>query len=170
VGFHIVARRPDWLEWLIVQNTNAYEVGFTPIRDGLRSAYWKSRNGEVEKYLEGFFEAATIRQIYRRGHRKPAESAFPHRIQLDLFYDFQTNLHLYPHWQAFLRRNQPKTIIFWGQNNIFFTREGGESYLKDVPRWEMRRLNSGHFAIEDSLQYIAEAMVNFYRRACPVAV
>ena len=184
VGFRIVTRRPDWLEWLIVQNTNAYEVGFTPIWDGLRSAYWKSRNREVEKSLEGFFEAATIRQIYRRGHRKPElispdnwnmdayflNRAGAHRIQLDLFYDYQTNVQLYPHWQAFLRRNQLKTIIFWGQNDIFFTREGGESYLKDLPRAEMHRLNSGHFAVDDSLQYIAEAMVNFYRRACPVAV
>lgn len=34
----------------------------------------------------------------------------------------------------------------------------------------MNRLNSGRFAVEDSLQYIADAMVGFYRRACPVAV
>jgi pimeloyl-ACP methyl ester carboxylesterase len=43
VGFRIVTRRQDWLEWLIIQNTNAYEVGFTPVWDGLRGAYWKSR-------------------------------------------------------------------------------------------------------------------------------
>lgn len=39
VGFRIVTRRQDWLEWLIIQNTNAYEVGFTPVWDGLRGAY-----------------------------------------------------------------------------------------------------------------------------------
>ena len=43
VGFRIVTGRPDWLEWLIIQNTNAYEVGFTAVWDGLRGAYWKSR-------------------------------------------------------------------------------------------------------------------------------
>ena len=31
VGFRIVSRNPNWLEWLILQNTNAYEAGFTPI-------------------------------------------------------------------------------------------------------------------------------------------
>ena len=41
VGFRIVRRHPDWLEWLIIQNTNAYEVGFTAAWDGLRGAYWK---------------------------------------------------------------------------------------------------------------------------------
>ena len=29
VGFRIVGRHPEWLEWLIIQNTNAYETGFT---------------------------------------------------------------------------------------------------------------------------------------------
>ena len=43
VGFRIVTRNPDWLEWLIIQNTNAYEVGFTPVWDGLRNAYWKKQ-------------------------------------------------------------------------------------------------------------------------------
>jgi pimeloyl-ACP methyl ester carboxylesterase len=86
------------------------------------------------------------------------------RIQLDFFYDYRTNVPLYATWQGFLRARQPKTIIFWGQDDIFFTREGGESFLKDLPRAEMHRLNSGHFAVEDSLDYIAEQMVAFYDR------
>ena len=32
---------PDWLEWLIIQNTNAFEIGFTAAWEGLRGAYWK---------------------------------------------------------------------------------------------------------------------------------
>ena len=77
-------------------------------------------------------------------------------VQLDFFYDYRTNVLLYPQWQTFLRERQPKTIIFWGQDDIFFTREGGESYLKDLkdlPSAEMHRLNSGHFAVEDLLAH-----------------
>src|ERR1700748_3554070 len=37
VGFRIVGKHPEWLEWLIIQNTNAYEVGFTAAWDELRS-------------------------------------------------------------------------------------------------------------------------------------
>jgi pimeloyl-ACP methyl ester carboxylesterase len=66
-------------------------------------------------------------------------------------------------WQALLRQEQPKTIIFWGQHDIFFTPEGGESYLRDLPNAEMHRLDSGHFAVEDSLSYIVEKMTAFYR-------
>jgi len=81
---------------------------------------------------------------------------------LDLFYDYRTNVDLYPAWQKFLRERQPKTLIFWGQNDIFFTREGGEAYLQDLPDAEMHRLDSGHFAIEDSLDEIAGNMRRFY--------
>ena len=30
IGFRIVGRHPQALDWLIVQNSNAYEIGFTP--------------------------------------------------------------------------------------------------------------------------------------------
>jgi pimeloyl-ACP methyl ester carboxylesterase len=86
------------------------------------------------------------------------------RVQLDYFYDYRTNVELYPKWQAFLSKHQPKTIIFWGQGDIFFTPEGGEAYLKDLPHAEMHRLNSGHFAVEDCLSLIVEKMIAFYER------
>jgi pimeloyl-ACP methyl ester carboxylesterase len=178
VGFRILTRRPEWLEWLIIQNTNAYEVGFTAVWDGLRGAYWKHKSPATEKPLEAFLQPDTVKAIYLHGHPTP-ERISPdnwnmdvsfldrpnaRRIQLDFFYDYRTNVPLYATWQGFLRARQPKTIIFWGQDDIFFTREGGESFLKDLPRAEMHRLNSGHFAVEDSLDYIAEQMVAFYDR------
>jgi pimeloyl-ACP methyl ester carboxylesterase len=83
-------------------------------------------------------------------------------MNLDLFYDYRTNVPLYPEWQAFLRARQPETIIFWGQDDVFFTKEGGEAYLKDLPHAEMHRLVGGHFAVEDNLDYIADHMRRFY--------
>ncbi|HMF41151.1 MAG TPA: alpha/beta hydrolase, partial [Polyangia bacterium] len=70
----------------------------------------------------------------------------------------------YGEWQAFLEKRQPKTIVFWGQDDLFFTREGGEAYLRDLPRAEMHRLDSGHFATEDCGPAIAEKMIAFYAR------
>ena len=176
VGFRIVTRRQDWLEWLIVQNSNAYEVGFTSVWDGFRGALWKNRTTETERPLAAFLELDAIKSIYLHGHRKPElispdnwnmdfrfmERPNARRIQLDLFYDYRTNVALYPKWQAFLRDRQPNTLIFWGQQDVFFTREGGEAYLKDLPKAEMHRLDSGHFAVEDSLDYIVSKIHRFY--------
>jgi pimeloyl-ACP methyl ester carboxylesterase len=178
VGFRILARHPEWLEWLIIQNTNAYEIGFTGAWDGLRGAYWKSRDPEAEKALYPFLELDTIKAIYTHGHTNPElispdnwnmdlhllERPQARRVQLDFFYDYRTNVALYPQWQTFLRERQPKTIIFWGQDDIFFTREGGEAYLEDLPDAEMHRLESGHFAVEDSLSFISAKMIDFYDR------
>ena len=86
------------------------------------------------------------------------------QIQLDLFYDYRTNVGRYAEWQDFLKKRQPKTIIFWGQDDLFFTREGGEAYLRDLPRAEMHRLDSGHFAVEDHASQIAEKMISFHAR------
>jgi len=176
VAFRILSRQRDWLEWLIIQNTNAYEVGFTAAWDGLRGAYWKDRDPETEKAIAAFLEPGTVKTVYTHGHRRP-ELISPdnwnmdlhflarpnaRQVQLDFFYDYRTNVQLYPKWQALLRDRQPRTIIFWGQNDIFFTREGGEAYLKDLPKAEIHRLDSGHFAIEDCLSEISDKMISFF--------
>ena len=65
-------------------------------------------------------------------------------------------------WQQSLRERQPLTLIFWGQGDIFFTPAGGEAYLRDLPDAELVRLDSGHFAVEDNLDRIAEGITMFY--------
>ena len=176
VGFRIIGRHPEVLDWLVIQNTNAYEVGFTDAWEGLRNALWKNRNAESEGAVAGLLELATIQAVYLHGHKRPElispdnwnmdfrfmERPNARHVQMDLFYDYRTNVTLYPQWQKFLREKQPKTLIFWGQDDIFFTREGGEAYLADLPKAEMNRLNSGHFAVEDSLEEIATKMRRFY--------
>jgi pimeloyl-ACP methyl ester carboxylesterase len=176
VGFRIISLHPDWLEWLIIQNSNAYEVGFTSAWDGLRNSLWKNRTSETEKPLYGFMQLDVIKQVYLHGHKNPElispdnwdvdyrfmERPNARRLQMDLFYDYRTNVALYPKWQKFLREHQPKTLILWGQNDIFFTPEGGEAYLKDIPDAEIHRLNSGHFALEDCLEEIVKNMQRFY--------
>ncbi|MBV9938764.1 MAG: alpha/beta hydrolase [Acidobacteriaceae bacterium] len=180
VGFRIVTKTPETLEWLIIQNTNAYEVGFTPAWAGLRDALWHNRTPENEEAVAGLLAYDTVKTVYLHGAKIP-ELISPdnwnsdffttinkpngRQIQLDLFYDYRTNVTLYAKWQAFLKEHQPKTIIFWGQDDIFFTREGGEAYLEVLPKAEMHRLESGHFAVEDCLEYISEHMHNFYHQS-----
>jgi len=176
VGFRIVTRNQNALEWLIIQNSNAYEVGFTAAWDGLRGALWKKRTPETEAPLHSFFTPETIKAIYLHGAEQPelispdnweSDASFMQRqhavrLNLDLFYDYHTNVPLYPSWQRLLRERQPQTLIFWGQSDIFFTPEGGEAYLADLPDAEMHRLAAGHFAVEDHLDYIATHMKRFH--------
>ena len=49
-----------------------------------------------------------------------------------------------------------------GDGQADLTVHGGEAYLKDVPKAEMHRLDSGHFAVEDCLEQIATNIHRFY--------
>jgi pimeloyl-ACP methyl ester carboxylesterase len=160
----------------VIQNANTYEEGFTEVWDGIRHALWANRSPETEAPLEAFLQPDTVESIYTTGHPDPTKIspdnwnmdlfflARPnaHRVQLDLFYDYRTNVELYPAWQAFLREKRPRTLIFWGQGDIFFTPEGGEAYLRGLPEAELVRLDSGHFAVEDCLPQISEGITRFY--------
>ena len=176
IGNRIVGRHPEWLEWQVVQNSNAYEEGFTDAWDGIRFALWQERNAETEGALAPFLEIDGLKLIYTSGHPDPEkispdnwnmdfrflERRNARKVQLDLLEDYKTNPPLYETWQAFMREHRPPTIIFWGQGDIFFTPEGGEAYLRDLPDAEMHRLDSGHFAVEDSLEEIASGIKTFY--------
>lgn len=183
VGNRIVARHPEWLEWQVIQNSNAYEVGFTAAWDAIRHALWLDRTPETEAPLLPFLDLDGVRLVYTHGHRRPdlispdnwnmdvhfLERPNAKRVQLDLFYDYRTNVDLYPAWQAFLRARRPETLILWGQGDIFFTPEGGEAYLRDLPDAELVRLDTGHFAVEDKLDEIVEAIVRFHaQRVMPM--
>jgi pimeloyl-ACP methyl ester carboxylesterase len=176
VGNRIIGRHPEWLEWLIVQNSNTYEEGFTEVWDAFRHALWQNRSPETEAPLEPFLERDGVMQIYVYGHKDPERISpdnwnmdlhflarpHAHRVQLDLFYDYRKNIELYSEWQAFLREHQPPTLILWGENDIIFTPEGGRTYLRDLPDAELHMLDSGHFAVEDHLDMIADHIKRFY--------
>lgn len=177
IGNRILARHPDWLEWLIVQNANLYEEGFTSLWDGIRHVLWTNKSPEIEARLDAFLGPEAVTRMYRHGHRDSARISpdawnmdlfflarpHAHRVQLDLFYDYRTNVALYPTWQAFLREHQPPTLVLWGQNDLFFTPEGATAYRRDLPDAEIRLLDSGHFVLEDHLDEVVAWMQHFYR-------
>ena len=176
IGNRIVARHPEWLEWQVIQNSNAYEEGFTAAWDGIRHALWVDRSPQTEAPLAPFLELEGVKLVYTHGHRNPEqispdnwnmdvhflERPGARKVQLDLLYDYRTNVELYPQWQASLRERRPKTLILWGENDIFFTPEGGRAYLRDLPDAELHMLDSGHFAVEDSLDEIVAQIKRFH--------
>lgn len=176
VGFRLFEAAPERVEWLTIQNTNAYEAGLSTAWEPFR-ALWANRSPETEKPLAGILTLDPIRDLfYLAGSRHPerispdawaSDVAFlaePHalRINLDLFYDYRNNVARYSAWHALFRKHQPKTLIFWGQGDPFFTPAGGESYLKDLPAAVLHRLDAGHFATEDHLDFIAGEMRRFH--------
>lgn len=71
VGFRIIGRNPQALDWLIIQNTNAYESGFTPAWDAFRKALWVNRSAETEAPLGASNTHDGIKGVYPARRRSP---------------------------------------------------------------------------------------------------
>ncbi|TWU61686.1 Haloalkane dehalogenase [Crateriforma conspicua] len=177
VGFRLAVRHPDRVQSLVIQNGNAYEEGLGTFWDPLR-AYWKDRNGKTAEPLKEFLKLDGTRWQYTHGVRdvskispdnwrvdqplldRPGNQA----IQLQLFYDYGSNPKRYPAWQAYLRKHQPPTLIVWGKNDEIFPASGATPYQRDLPDAELHLLDTGHFALEDRGERIAQLMRDFLTR------
>lgn len=72
-------------------------------------------------------------------------------VQLALYYDYRTNVALYPAWQAYFRQYQPPTLLLWGKNDVIFP----------VPAAELHLFDTGHFALEEDGELAADLMDKF---------
>jgi len=84
-------------------------------------------------------------------------------IQLQLFYSYGTNPPLYPQWQEYFRTHQPPTLIVWGKNDEIFPEAGAHPYKRDIKNIDFHLLDTGHFALEEDSQAIAEHIRRFLK-------
>lgn len=168
VGFRIASHYPDAIEALIVQNGNAYLEGISQAFEPLQ-AFWAHRNSETEKPVRALLTAETTKFQYMHGAQDPEkinpdsytfDQFFLDRpgnddIQLDLFHNYPSNVKLYDEWHQYFRDHQPRTLIVWGKNDPFFTVEGAQAFLRDLPQAELYLLDAGHFALEEKSDLIA---------------
>ena len=85
-------------------------------------------------------------------------------IQMDLFYDYRTNVPLYPKVQAYFREHQPPTLIVWGKNDKIFPADGAYPYKRDLRDLEFHLIDTGHFALEDKADEMAPLIREFLDR------
>jgi pimeloyl-ACP methyl ester carboxylesterase len=181
VGFRLALKHPERVTALVVQNGNAYDEGLSPFWDQLK-AYWADGSEAAREALRPLLSSEVTRFQYVDGVRDitridPAnwiqDQALLDRpgnadIQLDLFYDYRTNVALYPEFQAYFRAHQPPTLIVWGANDTIFPAAGAMAFGRDLSKVELHLLDSGHFALEDKGDEIVKLMRDFLGRHLPV--
>ena len=82
-------------------------------------------------------------------------------IQLDLAFDYQSNVAAYAQWQAYLRDHHPPTLVVWGKNDPLFTVAGAMAFGREVPDAEIHLLNAGPFALDAEVIPIAAMVRRF---------
>ena len=183
VGYRLMMMNPDRVTAFIVQNGNAYNEGFGTFWDPIM-AYWKTGAPTEREGIRFLTQLKATYWQYHNGVRDASlldpdgwtvDQALLDRpgnadVQLDLFYDYRTNVPLYPQWQAYFRERKPPMLIVWGANDAIFVAAGAPPYTRDLPNVEIHMLDTGHFALETHGVEIAGLMREFLGRAVPTNV
>lgn len=176
-GFRLAVKHPERIQGIVTQNGNAYEEGLSedgwnPIR-----TYWENPTDANRNALRAFLTPESTRWQYVHGTTDESQVSpdgialdsyylareGAHDVQLDLFFDYQSNVALYPTFQAYFRKHQPRLLAVWGKNDPFFLPPGAEAFKRDIPSAEVRFLDTGHFALETHAGEIAEAIRAFFK-------
>lgn len=178
VGFRLGLRNPERIAAIISQNGNAYEEGLSPEGWQPVRAYWEAPTPENRNALRAMLTPETTQWQYTHGVSDPsliAPEAYimdqtgldrpgNAEIQLDLFGDYQSNVALYPEFQAMFRSARPPILAVWGRNDPFFLPRGASAYGRDNPEAEVHLLDTGHFALETHGPEIAALIRDFLGR------
>ncbi|AKU93603.1 Alpha/beta hydrolase fold precursor [Labilithrix luteola] len=177
VGWRLALKHPERITGLIVQNGNAYEEGLKEFWEPLK-AYWADGSSERRRALSKLVSPEITKFQYTDGVSDPSriapdnwihDQALLDRpgnadIQLDLLYDYRTNLPIYPAIQAYFRKYHPPAIIVWGKNDSIFPADGAFAFKRDLPDVEFHLIDSGHFALEDRADEMIPLIRDFLDR------
>lgn len=178
VGFRLARWHPERVTAFIVQNAVAHNDGLDDKRWAAARAFWADR----AKYEDVFRQRLTSPEGTKARHI--GNSPHPERyspdlwedeiaylnkpgiaqIQVDLFYDYRTNVAMFPNWQSYFNMYKPPMLVLWGKYDPGFTVAGAEAYKRDIPDAEVHVLEAGHFAMDEAVDEIAALMRSFLAR------
>ncbi len=162
-GLRFALKRPDAVAAIVSQNGNAYTDGFGhEFWEGIEK-YWASGASHDREALLPALELPITRWQYENGSPHPdkiqpeayhLDQVLMDRpgnkaIQLDIFYDYRTNVALYPKFQDYFRTSSVPVLAVWGKNDTVFIPPGAEAFRRDVKSLELHWLDAGHFAPRD---------------------
>jgi pimeloyl-ACP methyl ester carboxylesterase len=177
VGFRLALLDPDKVDGFISQNGNAYSEGLSE-NWGPIQTYWREPSAKNRDRLRSFLTLEATQWQYSHGVADPEliapESYFldatllarpgNDEIQLDLLLDYQSNVTLYPAFQAYFRERQPPLLAVWGKNDPYFLPAGAQAFTRHNKNAEVMFYDTGHFALETHAFAIASDIRSFLAR------
>ncbi|MBN8718418.1 MAG: alpha/beta hydrolase [Sediminibacterium magnilacihabitans] len=156
----VLTQNPELMQGLIFQNGIIHKEGMGEVLINARK--WLDENtGESLKqynklfeldytkweYLNGIYDRTKIAPEYYMLDQYLLDRPQIKAFQIALKKDYRSNVELYPQWQLFLHRWQPRTLILWGKNDEVFTMQGAYKIHELVKKSELRIYDCGHFAL-----------------------
>lgn len=177
VGWRLALDHKSSIQAIIAQNGNAYEEGLGSFWDPIRTL-WSTNNsadaraallpfiqsGTKGQYINGTPDAETIDPASYTLDQALLEREGNFDIQLDLLFDYRTNLEVYPRVQEWFRESKVPLVAVWGRNDVIFPPVGAEAYKRDVKDAEINLLDAGHFTVESHTGAVAGVVLDFLGR------
>ncbi|MEK1948801.1 alpha/beta fold hydrolase [Ensifer sp. Root1252] len=149
---------------LIIQNGDIYEDVMGPKYAALKS-WWADRTTETHRVLEDAVSEAGFRAEFvgevsaEVAARVPPDLWKLHwplmntperrRISVRLIEIWEENFTWFPRYQAYLRQNQPSTLIVWGPEDGYMPAQSARAYLRDLPNAQLHLIaGAGHWLLE----------------------
>jgi pimeloyl-ACP methyl ester carboxylesterase len=177
VGWRLFLKGPDRVTGLIIQNGNAYDEGLKAFWDPIKK-YWDDGGKATRDANLGLVSPETTIFQYTDGvddKTRVSPDNWVHDqalldrpgnadVQMDVMYDYRTNLPLYPKVQELFRKHQPPTLIVWGERDFIFPADGAHPYKRDLTDLEFHLIPTGHFALEDRADEMVPLIRDFLDR------
>jgi pimeloyl-ACP methyl ester carboxylesterase len=178
IGMRIATAHPERIAGLIFQNTVISREGWNPERLKVYERLGGPETPEKLAEVEQFATVARDKFLHQRGAQRP-DAVNPDNWAIDayafsneasrefmsrLFMNISSTFPLYPKWSAYLKERQPKTLVVWGRNDPLFTPAAPEFVKQAVPAAEVRYFDGGHFALDEYVNKIAEAIIETFSR------
>lgn len=176
VGFRFLAKHPELLQCLIIQNANAYIDGLRdaqmPLFDTTGNLIPKTKKEALDlmtlkttrfQYEDGVADISKIDPSIYYLDQFFLEREGNKEIQYALLKDYKSNVELYPRFHNMFREKQPPTLVVWGENDRFFSKSGALRYGGDLKTIEYHFYPTGHFALEEFGKEIASDIDAFLK-------
>lgn len=183
VAIRLALKDPKPIKAIVSQNGNAYVEGFghpfwTPVE-----ALWDSGNAQANRdaiakavltpeatkwqYTEGFptKDLPLVNPVaYTLDYHENLETPEQKEVQLDLLYDYRTNIPLYAPFQKYLRESKVPVLAIWGKGDKIFVPPGAEAFKRDAKDAIVKFVDAGHFALETKVQEIGNEILHFLKK------
>ena len=179
IGLRLALRRPSPITALITQNGNVYEEGLGE-RWKVPREFWTTNSPDLRAAIRAqITDFERTKGQYVNGAVDGGARVEPEAYHLDyallqrpgvvdamvdLFYDYRTNVQMYPEFQRYLRERKPPVLVVWGKNDVSFIPPGAEAFKKDVPDAEVHLVEGGHFALAGIEETFAKLILEFLER------
>jgi pimeloyl-ACP methyl ester carboxylesterase len=181
IGLRYAIAHPDRIAALVISNGDIYEDTLGPGYEVLKQ-YWADPSlANLARIQSAVSEEGFRDEVLNDVRPELAEHIPPEMWQLHwslmtatrrdiavrVIADLRDNVAWFPRYQAYLREQQPPTLILWGPQDRYMPESSARAYERDLPNAELHLLDAGHWVLETQFEQCVDLLRRFLARTLP---